>query len=152
MGAVEETRKLAQDFLAPELREIKSRIEALESTTGTRFEALDTKMDARFEAVGAHFATVDIRIRALEENLGARIQALDENVSLRSAALEQRLNHRIDTLQAQIGSLEHDMKAMEVTGAARHETVMGALTHLTNYFVLSERLARLEAQKEAKAS
>ncbi len=36
MGAVEDTRKLAQDFLAPELREVKARIEAFEETTKAR--------------------------------------------------------------------------------------------------------------------
>jgi hypothetical protein len=80
MGAVEETRKLMQDFLAPEPREIKARIEALGETTSARLEAL------------------------------------------------------------------------EQTSAVRREAVMGALTHLANYSVLSERLGRLEAQKESKAS
>lgn len=46
MGAVDETRKLVHDFLAPKLREIKVRIEALEETTKSRFEAIAARMDA----------------------------------------------------------------------------------------------------------
>jgi len=41
MGAIDETRKVLQDFLAPEIREIKSRLDALER----RFDATDRKID-----------------------------------------------------------------------------------------------------------
>ena len=81
MGAVEETRKLAQDFLAPELREIKSRLGNLES------------------------------------------------MSLRLGSLHIRLN------------------AVEQVSAIRHEMVSNEIRHVANYFMLSERIARLEAQK-----
>ena len=109
MGAVEETRKLIQNFLAPELREIKTRLDALEQVTAARFSAADEKNQARFDA-------------AEEKN------------------------------EARFASLDARLKALEQTGAARHEAVMSALTHLTNYSVLSERLAKLEAQKESRAS
>lgn len=41
MGAVEDTRKILQDFLAPELREIKVRLDALEK----RVDGVDRKVD-----------------------------------------------------------------------------------------------------------
>jgi hypothetical protein len=50
MGAVDETRKVVQDFLAPELRELKARVEALEATTNAQFAALRGEMSARFDA------------------------------------------------------------------------------------------------------
>ena len=90
MGAIEETRKLVQDFPTPELREIKVRIEALEQKTENRF-------------------------RALQESVTPRCDAQDK------------------------------------LSAARHETVMNALTGLTNYAALSERLARLETEREQKS-
>ncbi len=41
MGAIEDTRKVLQDFLAPELRAIAVRIDALEK----RLEGVDRKID-----------------------------------------------------------------------------------------------------------
>ncbi len=42
MGAIEDTRKVLQDFLAPELREISARLAALEK----RYDSLDQKIDS----------------------------------------------------------------------------------------------------------
>ncbi len=40
MGALEDTRKVLQDFIAPELRGIQERLDGM----GKRFDALDRKM------------------------------------------------------------------------------------------------------------
>jgi flagellar capping protein FliD len=45
MGAIDDTRKVLQDFLAPELRAIASRLEAVEK----RQEKLSEDMDRRFD-------------------------------------------------------------------------------------------------------
>ena len=45
MGAVEDTRKVIQVFIAPELREIKARLDALEK----RFDDSAKHVDQRFE-------------------------------------------------------------------------------------------------------
>lgn len=45
MGTIEETRKLVHDFLAPELRGIKARMEGLEGTAKTRFYAVQVQFD-----------------------------------------------------------------------------------------------------------
>jgi hypothetical protein len=45
MGAVEDTRKILQDFLAPELREIKVRLDLLEK----RVDGVDHKVDTLTE-------------------------------------------------------------------------------------------------------
>jgi predicted nucleic acid-binding Zn-ribbon protein len=41
MGAIEDTRKVLQDFLAPEMREVRARLDALER----RFDGTDRKID-----------------------------------------------------------------------------------------------------------
>jgi tetrahydromethanopterin S-methyltransferase subunit G len=49
MGAVEDTRKIPQDFLAPELREIKVRLDVLEKQvegTNHKIDSLEEKFDA----------------------------------------------------------------------------------------------------------
>jgi hypothetical protein len=76
MGTIEETRKLVQDFLAPELREIKARIEALEGTTKTRFDAVQVQ----FEPVQVQFA-------ALEDTMKSRFDAVDRVIAAQNAMM-----------------------------------------------------------------
>lgn len=60
MGAVEDTRKILQDFLAPELREIKVRLDVLEK----RVEGIDRKLDKledKFDALEGKFDALDRR-------------------------------------------------------------------------------------------
>ncbi len=47
MGAIEDTRKVLQDFLAPELREIKARLDALEK----QIDGVDRRAEQRHDAV-----------------------------------------------------------------------------------------------------
>jgi hypothetical protein len=51
MSVIEDTRKLLQDFLAPELRELTARVEALEHRIDDRFEALERRTGDRFDTV-----------------------------------------------------------------------------------------------------
>lgn len=46
MSAVEDFRKAIQDFLAPELRTISARLDAIEKVMNVKFEAVDVKLDA----------------------------------------------------------------------------------------------------------
>ncbi|MGB6687857.1 MAG: hypothetical protein WBE76_08445 [Terracidiphilus sp.] len=46
MSVIEDTRKLLQDFLAPELRELSARVDALEVRMNDRFDSIEKRMDA----------------------------------------------------------------------------------------------------------
>lgn len=41
MSVIEDTRKLLQDFLTPELRELTARVDALEARMDARFESAE---------------------------------------------------------------------------------------------------------------
>ena len=77
MGAIEDTRKVLQDFLAPELRAISARLDALEK----RFESLDRKVD-----------DVDRRAEKRHDEVMAAIrQVIDFNsIQQRLARLESK--------------------------------------------------------------
>jgi hypothetical protein len=45
MGVIEDTRQLIQDFLAPELREIRTRLDAMEEVSRTRFESIVQRLE-----------------------------------------------------------------------------------------------------------
>jgi tetrahydromethanopterin S-methyltransferase subunit G len=51
MGAIDDTRKVLQDFLAPEMREIKARLEALEKRMDERFDSVEKQAQQRHDAL-----------------------------------------------------------------------------------------------------
>jgi hypothetical protein len=54
MSAMDDTRKVLQDFLAPELREIKARLDALErrsDVTDRKIDDVDRRAEKRHEEV-----------------------------------------------------------------------------------------------------
>src|ERR1017187_2283850 len=77
MSAVEDVRKAIQDFLAPELRTISARLDAIEKVMDVRFEGMDVK-----------FASVEVKL----DSLSKQIQAVDNKLDIdrRLTKLEAR--------------------------------------------------------------
>ena len=72
MGAIEDTRKLLQDFLAPELGEIAARVDALESRMDARFDSAERLASER------HSQTMDAIGRLADVyEFGARITRIE---------------------------------------------------------------------------
>ncbi len=63
MGVVEDVRQVLQDFLAPEMREIRTRLDAMEEINRIRYESLTQ----RLEQIQQSFA-FDKRISNLEDD------------------------------------------------------------------------------------
>jgi hypothetical protein len=51
VGVVEETRQVVQDFLAPELRAISARLDALEKTVSANERHAEQRHDAVLKAI-----------------------------------------------------------------------------------------------------
>ncbi|HEV2323723.1 MAG TPA: hypothetical protein VGS10_07215 [Terracidiphilus sp.] len=84
MSEIEDVHQALQDFLAPELRAITARIDALEKV-----------MIARFDLVDQNFASVDVRFDSVDvkfESIHKEIQALGKSLDIerRLAALEAK--------------------------------------------------------------
>ncbi|HEX9201965.1 MAG TPA: hypothetical protein VF865_20585 [Acidobacteriaceae bacterium] len=77
MSVVEDVRQVIQDFLAPELRTITARLDAIEKIMLAKFESVDTK-----------FGSVDTKL----ESLHKEIQGISDKLDLdrRLAKLEAR--------------------------------------------------------------
>jgi hypothetical protein len=69
MSAIDDTRKVMQDFLAPELRAISTRLDALEK----RFEDSDRRAERRHDEVLSAIARMS-DISSIRERL-ARLEA-----------------------------------------------------------------------------
>jgi predicted nuclease with TOPRIM domain len=72
MGVAEDVRSAVQDFVAPELRELRARIDALEEQQKQFRADVDKRFDTvdkRFDAVDGRFDKVDARFEKLEDKL-----------------------------------------------------------------------------------
>jgi len=83
MSVIDDTRKLLQDFLAPELRELTARVDALENRMNDRFDSIEKRTDARFDT--------------LEKRIDSRFVALDDRTDAADRLSSERHN---PTMQA----------------------------------------------------
>lgn len=91
MGAIEDTRRVLQDFLAPELRAISVRLDAVEK----RLDGIDRKfehIDQRFERVDQKFEEAEQRAEKRHDELMGEMRRLYDLSSIqeRLTRLESR--------------------------------------------------------------
>ncbi|MGD0792128.1 MAG: hypothetical protein ABR920_10190 [Terriglobales bacterium] len=91
MSVVEDMRKVLQDFLAPELRAVHARFEAVD----VRLDAIEEKMEARFDSVNIRFAAIEDIATARHNETMAKIDGLKSSLELdkRVERLESRQPH-----------------------------------------------------------
>ena len=120
MSVVEDSRKLLQDFVAPELRAIDARLTALEK----RFDLVD----ARFTAADK---TEQDRFTAADKTEQDRFTAADKTEQDRFTAADRT---------------EQDRFAVaEKMAAERHERVFSELKQIHNEHDIEIRLVKIEA-------
>ncbi len=85
MGAIEEIRQVMQDFLAPELREIRARLDSIDKRldlVDTRFDLVDKRFDMAESGYDSRYQALVQRLDAVENANGVRdravIQRLDQ--------------------------------------------------------------------------
>ncbi|MGO9864559.1 MAG: hypothetical protein ACLPLR_13180 [Terriglobales bacterium] len=84
MSAIEDVRSVLDDFLAPELRAVQA-----------RFDAIEEKMDTRFDAVKSRFSAMEDIATARHNEILAKIDGLKSSLELdkRVERLESRQPH-----------------------------------------------------------
>jgi hypothetical protein len=88
MGTVDDLRKVLQDFLAPELRGITARLDALAQIMDARFDAVESRMDARFDSMSvstiARFDSLSNEIAQIKEliDVDRRLARLESKQTL----------------------------------------------------------------------
>jgi hypothetical protein len=101
VSVIEDVRQVIQDFLAPELRALGARIEALEVKMDSRFEANEAKANSRYESIEA-------KANSRFEALNARMAASEERASLRHEILLAQM----ESVKGQL-SLDYRLKKLE---------------------------------------
>ncbi len=100
MGVVEDVRSAVQDFVAPELRELRARIDALEeqqkqfrADVEKRFDGVEKRFDGvekRFDGVDKRFEKLDDKLSDVRDELVTEIRrtAAIYDLTVRVAKLE----------------------------------------------------------------
>ena len=83
MGVVEETRQVLQDFLAPELREIRGALSAIDK----RLESMDKRLDSQDKRLD----TIEDANRARHEGIIQRLEQIQQ-----SFAFDKRITNLED--------------------------------------------------------
>jgi tetrahydromethanopterin S-methyltransferase subunit G len=75
MGVIEDVRQVLQDFLAPELREIRGRLDAIDD----RIDAMEEANRARFEGIAQRLDGMEIANTARFENIVQRLDTIQQS-------------------------------------------------------------------------
>jgi len=108
MSVVEDTRKLVQDFLAPELKEISVRLDSIEilnlerfKESGRRFDAQEALNAERFKDIGRRFEAQEALNVERFKNIDRRFEEMDRRfieIDRRFDRAEERANERLDLI------------------------------------------------------
>jgi flagellar capping protein FliD len=79
MGVVEETRQVVQDFIAPELREMRGILGGIDK----RLDSVDKRLDSQDKRLGLH----EEAVRARFDNIIQRLETIQQ-----SFAFDKRLS------------------------------------------------------------
>jgi hypothetical protein len=77
MSVVEDVRQIVQDFLAPELRAIAARLDAVEETAKSRHQELLARMTAYEATSGARISSLEAVVLAKLDAQSNRIDGLN---------------------------------------------------------------------------
>jgi len=97
MGVVEETRQVIQDFLAPELREMRGILSSIDrrmESQDRRLESQDKRLesqDKRLDSQDKRFDTIEEAARARYENVIQRLETIQQ-----SFAFDKRISNLED--------------------------------------------------------
>ncbi len=69
MSAIEDIRQVLQDFIAPELRAMNTRLDAIESRFDTRLGAVDQRIDSVITIMNTRFDSLSKEVAQIKDML-----------------------------------------------------------------------------------
>ena len=129
MSVVEDFRQVLQDFLAPQLRALEARLDAIEKVTEARLKEVENVMEARFKEVGSRFKEIDSRFKEIDSRfkevdsrfneVTIRLQAVQESIDRNDASQKQMISGLIQQFQFEkrVAEIEQELKRTRPTVA-----------------------------------
>ncbi len=106
MSFVDDTRKLLQDLITPELKGLQTQVSSLEKTMDARFASLEKTMDARF-------AAMNDKMDAQKESLLAETRVL--SVTLNSSLA--MMTRTLQDIDGRLRRMENDRERLGTSSA-----------------------------------
>lgn len=100
MSVIEDTRKMMQDFLAPELRQISARLDGLEKrleSSDRKIDQVDLRAEKRHVEANTKMDQVKQRAEKRHEHLSARLDEADRKAERRHDEVMMALRSAADT-------------------------------------------------------
>ncbi len=136
MGVIEDSRKLVQDFLAPELRAISVRVEALEK----KVDEVDGRAEKRHVVALAKIDDVERRT----EKRHAEILGVIGDLERRTDKRFEQMDKRFEQMDKRFEQIDKRFEQMDKHFDTRFDQLLAAIGTLADYNALRERVARLE--------
>jgi len=128
---VQSVRQLLQDFIAPELRELKSDV-----------KQVDDKIDAESSKLKAK---IDSETKRLEDKIVSEVGRLDDKVDSGFKRLEDKIVSEVGRLEDKVDSGFAQMRTLLENAYLRSE--LEATRDISN---LRERVTRLEVERSSR--
>lgn len=130
MSVIDDTRKVLQDVIAPDLKAINVRLDGVERVMALRFEQVDKRLEQIDKRIEERFAQSD---RRMEE----RFAQSDRRMEERTAQLDKQLEQSEKLTQAKFDQVVARIELLTSVVASNHEAVMNAMD-------LNRRMERIE--------
>jgi len=114
MGAIDDTRKLLQDLITPDLKALEARLVALEQKMDLKFKQADEKFAGLEQKIDLRFKQVDEKFAGLEQKMDLRFKHMEEKMELKfdivaaTMAANQSAIMRALDMERRIERLESD--------------------------------------------
>ncbi len=128
MSVIEDSRKLMQDFIAPELRGIAANLDALQK----RYEILDHKVDEVD-------SRTEKRLVEAEQRAEKRLAEAQSHTDKQLVDLASRTEKRFDKIDQRLDKVDQRFDTMQQMADRQHEEIMSA-------FVCPPWIASLQMQ------
>jgi tetrahydromethanopterin S-methyltransferase subunit G len=103
MSVVEDVRQVLQDFIAPELRAVNTRLDAIESRLSANLDAMSARSDGKFNAINIRLDAMDQRFDDLITIMDTRLGSLGKDVAQVKDMLDiDRRLTRLESKQSQV--------------------------------------------------
>jgi hypothetical protein len=143
---VQSVRQLLQDFIAPELRELKSDVKGLDLKIDSETESLTGKIDSESKSLTAK---IDTETKSLAAKIDTETKSLAAKIDSETARLEEKIASESRQLGADFKRLESKMDSgfAQLHSMLENANLRAELEATRDIANLRERVTRLETER-----
>ncbi len=143
MSVIDDTRKVLQDVIAPDLKAINVRLDAVERVMNLRFEQVDERFEQIGKRIDERFAQVDKRFEQMDKRMDERFAQVDKRFEQMDKRMDERFAQSEKLTLAKFDQVLARIELLTSVVSANHESEMKAMN-------LDRRMERIELSMAPK--